>query len=225
MIHVYRSIPNRAGTTVVLLDPSIRPRRQIEHEAGLRGNSETMATTRHHIRLFASVVRSPCAVRAAFEGEVLARLWRRSVLALHGPPVEREPGETEALAIVSAGFHLYGVLYRLVALLLRGLSLAGLPLASRPSPERNVVPSKSPCVDGKRLALLGARQLRADRRRSDVPRDLPGHVGGLPTILCVLVAVGDCSGGVVRPGDRSGDGARLSLGAGSYAIESVSARR
>jgi hypothetical protein len=71
------------------------------------------------IRCFASVVRSPGHVRAAFASQrFLLRVWWGLVLGLHGRAVRSSMTPEEERACIADGFHFYGTLYRLVALTL-----------------------------------------------------------------------------------------------------------
>lgn len=71
------------------------------------------------IRCFASVVRSPEHVRAAFASQrLLLKAWWGLILRLHGPAVRHSMTPEEERACIADGFHFYGTLYRLVALML-----------------------------------------------------------------------------------------------------------
>ncbi len=74
------------------------------------------------VRCFASVVRSPDHVRAVFDsqGQYLVKVWWKLVLGLHGRPVRNltPMALEEERGCIADGFHFYGILYRLVALML-----------------------------------------------------------------------------------------------------------
>jgi len=71
------------------------------------------------IRCFASVVRSPEHVRAAFASQrFLLKAWWGVILGLHGRAVRHSMTPQEERVCIAEGFHFYGMLYRLVALML-----------------------------------------------------------------------------------------------------------
>jgi hypothetical protein len=69
-----------------------------------------------NIRCFAAVIRSPVAVRNAFEGHRVLAWWWKSVLALYGQPLETNFSVQKRCHCISDGFRFYGWLYRVLAL-------------------------------------------------------------------------------------------------------------
>lgn len=78
-----------------------------------------------NIRRFASVVRSPDAVRNAFANQGLLSWWWQLVLRLHGQPVPNRLTANEWCACVRDGFRFYGWLYRGLAIILGGAAILG----------------------------------------------------------------------------------------------------
>ena len=87
----------------------------------MKGN---MPITRHqnlggrwkNIRCFAAVVRSPAAVRNAFEEHRVLTWWWKTVLALHGKPVSIDFSMQARCQCIADGFRFYGWLYRALAM-------------------------------------------------------------------------------------------------------------
>lgn len=72
------------------------------------------------LRYFAAVVRSPSAVRNAFQNNPPLKCWWKCVLALHGAPAEIALSLKQRCECVARGFQFYGFLYRGLSLLLGG---------------------------------------------------------------------------------------------------------
>ena len=81
---------------------------------------ETPSIQTQRIRCFASVVRSPGHVRAAFASQRFPlRTWWGLILRLHGRAARNSTmTPEEERACIADGFHFYGTLYRLVAVML-----------------------------------------------------------------------------------------------------------
>ena len=74
-----------------------------------------------NFRCFAAVVRSPAYVRDAFSENRVLAWWWSAVLTLHGKPDQRSfPNYGQSIA---EGFQFYGVLYRLLAVVLASSAL------------------------------------------------------------------------------------------------------
>jgi hypothetical protein len=69
------------------------------------------------------VVRSPAAVRTAFEGQRGLAWWWNIVLALHGKPGQTAFSAEHRCRCVAEGFRFYGWLYRLLALVFGAAAL------------------------------------------------------------------------------------------------------
>lgn len=72
------------------------------------------------LRYFAAVVRSPAAVRNAFQGKLSLNCWWKCVLALHGAPAETVLSLEQRCECIARGFQFYGFLYRGLSLLFGG---------------------------------------------------------------------------------------------------------
>ena len=73
-----------------------------------------------NIRCFAAVVRSPAAVRNAFDGHIAFAAWWKLVLRLHGKPAQLDFSPRDRCLCIAEGFRFYGWLYRALAVLLVG---------------------------------------------------------------------------------------------------------
>ena len=76
-----------------------------------------------NIRCFAAVVRSPVAVRNAFEGQSVLAWWWEGVLALHGRPLSTNGSVQDHCRCIGEGFRFYGWLYRALSLVLGAMSI------------------------------------------------------------------------------------------------------
>jgi hypothetical protein len=76
---------------------------------------ENLGDRWRNIRCFAGVVRSPAAVRHAFDGNRYLAWWWAWVLGLHGKPVQINLPLQNRCICIADGFRFYGVLYRLLA--------------------------------------------------------------------------------------------------------------
>lgn len=80
-------------------------------------SNQTIIARWKNVRCFATVIRSPEAVRSAFKGQKLLAWWWRVILALHGKPTQNHLTSQEHCECIADGFRFYGWLYRMLGIL------------------------------------------------------------------------------------------------------------